>query len=128
MKLQKILRSKKGIALEEAIVFMLIIFMLCSLLTTLALIGHYQVRLEKIMLLQDVEIDQIGEDYLTSLAAETDFDKVYDNYTYEVSGNALNVWKKTDEAKQTVLYVEAERVEGNVSVKAWRYTLPEETE
>ena len=47
MKLKQILKSKRGMALENAILFMLIIFSLCALLTSLTLIGHYQVKIEK---------------------------------------------------------------------------------
>ena len=129
MKFEKILKCKRGMALENAILFMLVIFSLCALLTSLTLIGHYQVKLEKMTLLQDVEIEQIGEDYLASIKAGTTFTQNYDNYAYEVSGNALTVWRKTDENKRAVLYVEAELTANEqVSVNVWRYSLPTQTE
>lgn len=129
MKLNQILKSKRGIALEDAILFMLIIFTLCALLVSLTSLGYHQVRIEKMALHQDIEIDQIGEDYLASVKAKTIFEQTYTNYAYEVSGNALTVWHKTDENKRAVLYVEAElTAEEQLNVNVWRYSLPPETE
>lgn len=128
MKLKQILKSRRGMALENAILFMLIIFSLCALLTSLTLLGHYQVKIEKMTLLQDVEIEQIGEDYLASVKAKTTFEQSYTNYAYEVRGNALTVWRKTDENKTAVLYVEAELADEQLNVNVWRYSLPTQTE
>lgn len=129
MKLKQILKSKRGMALENAILFMLIIFSLCALLTSLTLIGHYQVKIEKLTLLNDVEIEQIGEDYLASIEAGEAFTQTYEDYAYEVEGNALTVWRKNDESKLAVLYVEAElTADEELNVKVWRYSLPTQTE
>ena len=129
MKLNQILKSKRGMALENAILFMLIIFSLCALLTSLTLIGHYQVKIEKMTLQQDIEIEQIGEDYLASVKTKTTFEQIYANYAYEVEGNALTVWRKIDENKKAVLYVEAElTADEELNVKVWRYSLPIGTE
>ena len=129
MKLKQILKGKRGMALENAILFMLIIFSFCALLTSLTLFGHFQVKIEKMTLLREVEIEQIGEDYLESVKAKTSFEQTYTDYAYEVSGNTLTVWRKTDEDKKAVLYVEAElTADEEVSVKVWRYSLPTHTE
>lgn len=124
MKIKQILKDKKGIALENAILFEIIIFSLCFLLTSLTLIGHYQVKIENLTLLNDVEIEQIGDDYLASVKAGEALTKDYTNYAYEVSGNTLTVWHKNDESKSTVLYVEAELVDEQLNVSKWRYSLP----
>ncbi len=50
MKPRRILKNKKGIALENAILFMVIVFSFCALLTSLTLFGHYQTKLDKITL------------------------------------------------------------------------------
>lgn len=126
MRLKQILKSKSGMALENAILFMLIIFSLCALLTSLTLIGHYQLKIEKTVLLHDVEIDQIGEDFIAGLkgSGETFNKDGYENYTCEVDGNILTVWHKDDESKSVVLYVEAEFDGDKVSVVKWRYSSP----
>jgi hypothetical protein len=125
--MKQILKSKRGIALESAVLFMLIIFSLCALLTSLSLIGHYQLKIEKTVLLNDVEIDQIGEDYLASLkSGEEKFTESYENYEYKVDGNALTVWRKNDREGVAVLYVEAEVNREQVDVLKWRYSTPTE--
>jgi hypothetical protein len=125
--MKQILKSKRGIALESAVLFMLIIFSLCALLTSLSLIGHYQIKIEKTVLLNDVEIDQIGEDYLASLkSGEEKFTESYENYEYKVDGNALTVWRKNDREGVAVLYVEAEVNGEQVDVLKWRYSTPTE--
>ena len=103
MRIKQILKDKKGIALENAILFEIIIFSLCFLLTSLTLIGHYQVKIENLTLLNDVEIEQIGDDYLASVKAGEALTKDYTNYAYEVSGNTLTVWHKNDESKSAVV-------------------------
>ena len=128
--MKKILKNKRGFALGSAVAFMVITFTLCFLLTSLTLIGHYQVKIDNMMLLDDVEIDQIGEDYLASLGAGEPFEKTYENYVYEVNvtENTLTVWHK-DNLKTAVLYVEAEIADdGTVRVIAWRSNLSVEME
>lgn len=123
MILKKIFKSKRGVAIENAILFMIVIFFLCALITSLTLLGFHEVKLEKALLLRDVEIDQIGEDFLASVEAEQAFNKTYDKYAYDIiNGNILKVWRKNDPNK-TVLYVEAElTVDNKLNVKAWRYS------
>jgi hypothetical protein len=71
-----------------------------------------------------VEIDQIGEDFLASVNAGTTFDKQYDKYNCEVSGNTISVYAKSDTEKETaLLYVKAELTEGKLDVMEWRYML-----
>ena len=114
MKLKQILKNKRGIAIENAILFMMIIFSLCALLTSLTLIGHLQVKIEKTTLLNTIEVEQIGEDYLASLQGGTEF-SLEENYAYEIDGNALTVWSNSN--KETViLYVEAEYKDGAIHV------------
>ena len=89
----------------------------------------FQVKIEKMTLQQDIEIEQIGEDYLASVKAKKIFEQSYTDYVYEVSGNALVVWRKADEKKKAVLYVEAElTADEQLNVSAWRYSLPIATE
>lgn len=115
----KILKNKRGIALENAILFMIVIFSLCFLLASFTLIGHYQAKIENAMLTQRVDIDQIGEDYLASVGEGKTFSKSYDNYSYKVEGNALIVWRGTDKTN-VVLYVEVN--DGSLAI--WSYSLP----
>ena len=136
MKLPKILKSRRGVALENAILFMILLFSLCALLTTLTVIGHNRLKLENNAQLRNAEIDQIGEDYIYSLKSDDDsLSKYKGKYYYEIieenNVSALTVWGGTDkETDSVILYIEAEKtVDGNgnetVSIKQWRYSLNE---
>ena len=69
--LHKTLRSKKGLALESAVVFMLVILALCTLLITLAVMGRYQLRSAQAEMFRDIEKEQICEDFLAYVSAVT---------------------------------------------------------
>ena len=133
MKFPKILKSKRGVAIENAILFMILLFSLCALLTTLTLLGNYRLKLENNALIRDVEIDQIGEDYIFSLkngnggiATFLNDYASHETYTCEADEGTLTVWRKTDENKaMAVLYVEAEvAADGKVNVTCWEYDKP----
>ena len=115
----KILKSKKGIVLENALLFMMIIFALCFLVASFALIGHYQGDIENSTIMHRVEVDRIGEDFLRGeLVGEGESGY----YSFEVNDGTLRVWHKNDPEKTVVLYVEKDG-EGNPIV--WRYSEPE---
>ena len=133
MNLQKILKSRRGVALENALLFMLVIFSLCALLTSLTLIGHFQTRINKLTLENEVDLEQIGEEFLFVVASNNEFTETeYENYiarpvsTINENTKAMAVWHKNDsEFSAAVLYVEVQVVEGKVEVLCWRYSLPE---
>lgn len=126
--LKKIFKSKRGIAIETAILFMIVIFFFCALITSLTLFGFSEIKLEKELLQRDVEIDQIGEHFLASVQTGVEFELDNEKYAYDINGNVLTVRYKNSEA--VVLYVEAELSNGQLNVIAWRYPnkLPTQTE
>ena len=123
MKLIKILKCKRGVAIENAIVFMIITFALCTLLIAVTLTGHYQMQLGNVSLLRDVDIDQIGEEFLSSVRNEDhpfDESSLEKNYSCEIdvdNENTLIVSRRN----KTVLYVKVD-YSGNVIM--WRYSYP----
>lgn len=117
----KILKNKKGMALENAILFMLIIFTFCALLTSLTLYGHYQTKLEKVMMTNRVELDKIGEEYLTC-EIKKDFTSENENYDCTATDNVLTVWRKNDSDKIVILYVEVG--EDGKTIEKWCYGTP----
>ena len=64
MKLLPLLKSKRGVALESAILFMTVIFSFCFILTSIALIGRNRSRLDSIYLENYVFSEQIGEHFV----------------------------------------------------------------
>lgn len=116
-----ILKSKKGVAIENALLFMMIIFGLCFLVSFVALIGHHQYSLDNTLIENRVELDQIGEAFVknaSSFGANGDVG----NYQYEVVGDVLKVYHKTATVsnENVLLYVE---VDGGKPV-VWRYSHP----
>lgn len=117
-----ILKSKKGIAIENAILFMMIIFSLCFLIASFTLIGHHQGEIEKAVLENRIELDQIGENFVADASSFTDQPTTLGNYTYKAVNGVLTVWHKNDAEKNVMLYVEVDNT-GDVIV--WRYSQPE---
>lgn len=66
-----VLKCKKGIAMESAVVFMVVSFALCFLLTTLSLIGRHQIKIQDSLNDKDLERTIIGEDFMAYIAAVT---------------------------------------------------------
>ena len=145
----RIWKNKKGIAMETAIWFILVIGVLCLMLTNLAMLGSYRTQIEKRDLEIRLELEQIGEDYLADLeengASTWGEEGDVGEYEYslvqpEEAGNGIGifkVWKRTTHNKRTlVLYVKAqvttETVENteetkiSVDILSWRYSVPDE--
>ena len=124
--LNKLLKNKRGMALENAILFMLIIFSLCALLTSLTLIGHFQTNINKLTLENEIKLEQIGENFVAS-PESFDYDADYGNYTCIPVGSenyAMAVYSKSDtEFKSALLYIEVSKESG--AILHWRYSLPE---
>lgn len=128
MKLTRIFKSRRGAAMETAIVFLLSIFSLCALVTVLALTGNAQMRLENTLLTTKVEVEQIGEEYLVALGKD---EQLSSDYTVEVNERIYycnkngNIFTIENEKGTVVLYVEATKDGG---VTKWCYTDPDATE
>ena len=67
MKFKKILKDKKGAALEMAIFFMLVIFCFCTLLTTMTLTSRSRIKIERAFFNMDLRTDQLVEDYMLEI-------------------------------------------------------------
>lgn len=135
----KILKSKRGVAIENAILFLLVIFMLCALLASITIIANFQFKIDNMVLKNDVDLDQIGEDFIAYLASdETDFDtfltavayadetkkekydRIYNKYDCEIIGSTLTV-KSGD---TVLMYVRANKDDNGVSVNTWQHSVP----
>lgn len=117
-----ILKNKRGIVLENAIIFMLVIFALCFVLTTITLTNYYQARIDLIKLENKIQVDQIGEDFLKSIADHTEFTQTYDGYLYTCSDNDDGTFTLTvTQQNTTKLDVKAKIIDGQVQVICWNY-------
>ena len=116
----KHLKSKRGIAFENAILFMVVVFTLCTLLASLVIIGNYRAQAAQKSFLKRVEMEQIVEDFVDALDTEDGpRDGEKDFYTYEVTGYekdksaTLTVYENSNEKVR----ITAEKIEG-----VWKYT------
>lgn len=114
-----ILKSKKGVAIENALLFMMIIFGLCFLVSFVALIGHHQYRLDDTLITNRVELDLIGEAFVQ---APDSYAYTGDKYACSIvtdgSDKVLTVTSKS--GGDVLLYV---KVDGGKPV-VWRYSHP----
>lgn len=100
-------------AMESAILFMLIIFSLCTLLCAVTLTGHYQTKLDKTLTENKVKLDQIGENFLAGKTVSST-----GKYTVTTgSDNTLTV-KQGD---TVVLYI---KKGSDGKPVCWRYSAP----
>ena len=124
----KILRNKRGAALESAILFMVVVLMLGMLLTGVIMSTHLRVKLNDTLLTREITIEQIGENFVTM--SETDFKKSeMNNYapttTYETDKKTLSL---ATQGGKVVLYIEVTTADNSNSVTCWRYSAPTPSE
>ena len=132
-RIKGILKSKRGIALENAILFLIITFSLCALVLTFTIIGRYQSQIERALLEQKVALEQIGEDFLADNLSvfENNPEYKYGDYRYRVEEEGdletLSVYHSAN-ADKVLLYVEirvtVENSNRQVNVLKWRYSEP----
>lgn len=115
---KSLIKSRRGFAMESALVFLLTVFALCALVTTLTLVGHNQSEFENSTVVSKVELEQIGEDFLAwrrdnpqSENTQDTFSGESENYAYKSEGNLLTVWSKSNTA-MVLLRVRLELEEG----------------
>ena len=62
--MKKLLKNKRGMALETAIMFMLVAFTLGFLLTGVVMTSHLRVRLNAKTIENEIAIEQIGQNFV----------------------------------------------------------------
>ena len=117
--MKKLLKDKRGIAMESAVMFMLVVFMFGLLLTGIAMTSHLQVKVNDTLLERELEIEQIGE-YFVRMDAQTCTNYIEScktTYEYDIDDNTLTLTRNN----KVVLYVEVDRTNNN-AIKVWKYT------
>lgn len=119
--MRRIFGNRRGVALESAILFMLVTFALSLLILGAVTMMHYRNRADVRSLTARMELEQIGTYFVTE---DTRLEAALEDSPYEPTvengGNTLTL--RTRQGK-TVLYIEKDG-EGHVS--AWRYSAPTE--
>ena len=112
----KLLKNKRGAAMESAILFMVVVFSLCLLLTTVISTSHLQVRVSKKQRARRLEIEQIGENYVYNLESYNDEQVIDGKYMVGIEGNVFTLKTKSD---YVVLYIE---LDSDKKVITWKYS------
>ena len=116
----KLLKNKRGMAMESAILFMLIVFMFGLLLTGVAMTSHLRVNVNNTLLSRELEIEQIGEDFIHFIPKdENDTFTVDDKYEPIISPDGSTLTLKRN--GNVVLYIDKTN-------NIWKYTAPQEVE
>lgn len=122
--MKKLLKSKRGMAIESAILFMLIVFMFGFLLTGVAMVSHLRVKVNDTLLKREMEIEQIGENFV--YMDKDAFDQYLKDKNYTVSlGENNETNHKTFTLKRNdsvVLYIEYIELDSQKNVKVWKYS------
>lgn len=117
--IKKLLRSKKGAAIEMAIFLMLIVFLFSTLITVFCLSAHTTYKRQQDRTVETALIDSFGEAFVKSTDKET-FKIDNKAYTAEVS-NGGNTLKITETGSGRVrLIVTVETTSEGTKVKSWQ--------
>lgn len=114
--IKRLLRSKKGAAIEMAIFLMLIVFLFSTLITVFCLSAHTTYKRQQDRMTEAAQIDSFGEEFVKNKSVTIDEST---EYKAEVSpdGNMLTI----TEGGQVRLIVTVETTsEGTVKVKSWK--------
>ena len=123
--MKRILKSKRGMAIESAIMFMLVTFMLGMLLTGLSMTMHLRTQLNDKTIENELILEQIGDNFVHNFGDEEEFKTVEafqaytegKGYTAEINNEKTTLTLK-NKYTRVVLYIEKD----GGTVVAWRYS------
>lgn len=119
--MKKLLKNKRGMAIESAIMFMLIVFMFGLLLTGIVMTTHLRVKVNDTLLSRELEIEQIGEYFVHS-------DKnAFNSYIETTKYSIDNDTSYTDENNKTLTLKRNTSTVLKITVKdgkitSWKYS------
>ncbi len=115
--MKHIIKSRLGIALESAILFMLTLSALSILLITVVLSAQYAATASDRQTAARLELDQLGE-YFVSGMNETELQSKTDKYTCDIDdvNNTLTLTR----SGKVALYI---KLDGQEVIK-WQYSAP----
>ena len=123
--MKRILKSKRGMAIESAIMFMLVTFMLGMLLTGLSMTMHLRTQLNDKTIENELILERIGDNFVHNFGDEEEFKTVEafqaytagKGYTAEINNEKTTLTLK-NKYTRVVLYIEKD----GGKVVAWRYS------
>ena len=121
--MRRILKSRRGAAIESALFFMLVVFALSMLLLASITAMDYHNLANDRAAERHREIEQIGLYFVEDTAESTLFEDytAARGYTVEIDGNTLTL---TGQSGKLLLFVKREQVGGTWRAVEWRYGEP----
>ena len=116
--MKKLLKNKRGMVMESAVVFMLLTFTLSLLMTGAVMIMHLRVQISDKTIQREITLEQIGEKFV---AGELTNGQVIDG-KYVININDDKTILDLTNGVNTVLYI---KIEGG-KVAKWQYSKPTE--
>lgn len=118
--IKRLLRSKKGAAIEMAIFLMLIVFLFSTLITVFCLSAHTTYKRQQDRMTEAAQIDSFGEEFVKSNDKES-YTTGNAAYTAKVSDGGKTLTIKDADSDRVRLIVTVETTsEGTVKVKSWQ--------
>ena len=104
--------------MESAVMFMLVVFMFGLLLTGIAMTSHLRVKVNDTLLTRELEIEQIGEDFVHMDEDNFTVDDKYEAITSYDENNKNNKTLTLKRNTSTVLKITVE--DGKIT--SWKYS------
>lgn len=122
--MKKFKLTNKGMSIESAVVFMIVIFMFCSIITSLTLYSSYQAKTQNIYLERKIELDQIGENYVAYMRSK-DSNVLFsiNNSKYLIdtgTDNTLKVYYASDTEKSNPIL--SIQLDNDKNIINWNYS------
>jgi len=125
--MRRILRDKRGLAMESALIFMTVVMCLSMLLTTGIAFVHTRVKTDSKQYQNRLVLDQIGEYFVANEGqlVQIIFDQYENAYVPTITMNNENkILALTKQGSdKIILYIEKDSAN---NVIQWRYSAPEQ--
>lgn len=118
--LQKIIENKKGMAIEMAILLLVVTFSLSIIITSTSMLLYRKKNNAKEQLLLNTQIEQIASEFClaTANASGNEWVSNFPDYDIEISGFTLTVKEKDNE--EVLLFVEIIKENNQFRIIEWK--------
>ncbi len=116
--MKNILKSRRGVMIEGAILFVVVIFIFSILLTSVVMTAHSRANLSYTLMKERLALEQIGEYFVIDTAESDTFEAALNATSYERADTADNILHLKTASGKTVLYIELDTSGNPLS---WRY-------
>ena len=120
--IKKITSNKRGIAIELAILVMLIVVSLSALLVSVSVFNKNTTSTLSQNINEKICLDQIGQSYITAIKESADLEvwkQGIEGYTAQVSNEGLSV---VDSQGKVKLSIKLENHQNGYKITEWKYS------